>query len=611
MSRINARPLKPIFLRSLDRWKIKNTRILSLQSSTRNLNESRVKFGSRSMGKFVPPPPYAWVDPGDYSVFENLAGRFFGKALLNLDFQHPFSEKSVSWDFGDGETGAGAAPSHTYTNPGEYNFIAKTKDSNTLQYFVEAVGRTARLVESVEVKGANRLNLVFNEKIRLKDPSTRLASGDPVASFSLGLGERRLLVDLTGTLREEDKIELDGIFDLEREPTALVNKQVDVKRPFWPAHPEGIIAFWSPKNHYFKKPLTGRFEPMPYRDWDQVSRAGESIFDPWGRVRVHTHPPSSDEALFSTKLNAKSTGPLIDESGEFTIELGFSLREMEQEDPDSKFRDPDGAVVLVSQANDFQTYNFMIGQKGRDLLIKVRTTGSESKEWVKIATLENPGQQDLIASFKEGQLHVWLNGKKQTVFNEFNGTLAKWSDLGGSPSLNFLRLKGTSSIAWRGWIDSFILHNVAFTDEQAESAYAAHRRWISEVMKFPSDYLLRVNLKAKRGVPRPESTTPYTPALVVDEYEVVETLQTPKGASSLSAGSVIRLRESGVRNEKAVARPRGIRFEPRQFNNRPVRVQRVADNPHLETELVFDTFAEDFNAEVFFHSEPWIIERQN
>ncbi len=554
--------------------------------------------------------PYAWVDPGDYSAFENLAGRFLGKAPLKVDFRYPFPAKSVTWDFGDGEAGAGAAPSHTYAKPGEYKVLAKTPDGKTLQGLVTVVERTPPVVESVEVKGANRLNLVFNEKIQLKDASVRLASGDPVASFSLDLSERQLLVDLAGTLREQDKIELGGIFDLEREPTALVSNQVDVKRPFWPAHPEGIIAFWSPNNNYYKKSDTGRFEPMPYRDSDQVSRTGESIFDRWGRVRVHTNPASSNDALFSTKLNAKSTGPLIDESGEFTIELGFSPREMEQEDPDSKFRDPDGAVVLVSMANDFQNYNFIIGQKGRDLLIKLGTTDSESKAWVKIATLENPGQQDLIVSFKGGQLHVWLNGKKQPVINEFNGTLKKWGALGGNPSLNFLRLKGTSSIGWRGWIDSFILHNVAFTDEQAESAHAAHRRWISEVMKFPSNYLLRVNLKAKSDVPRPGSIAPYTQALVVNEYEVVETLQTPEGASPLPKGSTIRLQEWGVRNEKVVARPRNIRFEPGQFDNRTVRVQRVAANPHLETELVFDTLGEDFNAEVFFHPEPWIVEKQ-
>ena len=112
-------------------------------------------------------------------------------------------------------------------------------------------------------------------------------------------------------------------------------------------------------------------------------------------------------------------------------------------------------------------------------------------------------------------------------------------------------------------------------------------------------------------VPRMESIAPYTQALVVNEYEVVETLQAPKGASPLPAGSIIRLQEWGVRNEKAVARPRDVRFEPGQFNNRSVRVQRVADNPHLDTELVFDTLAQSSYAEVFFHPEPWIIERQN
>ena len=82
-------------------------------------------------------------------------------------------------------------------------------------------------------------------------------------------------------------------------------------------------------------------------------------------------------------------------------------------------------------------------------------------------------------------------------------------------------------------------------------------------------------------------------------------------APQTRADSIIRLQEWGVRNGKAVARPRDIRFEPGQFNNRTDRVQRVADNPHLETELVFDTLKEDFHAEVFFHPEPWIIELQN
>jgi PKD repeat protein len=555
--------------------------------------------------------PYAWVDPGDYSSFAYLAGRFLGKAPLKVDFQYPFPAGNVSWDFGDGQTGTGAAPSHTYDKPGEYKVLAKASDGKTFDGLVTVVERTPPMVESVDVKGANRLHLVFNEKIRLKDASIRLASGDPVSSFALDLSERRLIVDLAGPLREQDKLVMVGIFDLEPDPTALVNNQVEVKRPFWPANPDGIIALWSPKNNYLKSEK-GEFEPMPYRDADLVSpRSGESIFDGWGRARVHTSPPSSNDALFNTKVEASSTGLFIAKSGEFTIELGFSPRELEQEDPDSRFRDPDGAVVLVSQANSFQKYNFIIGQKGRDLLMKLNTSGKEGGGWVKIATLESPGQQHLIAAFKDGDLRVWLNGQKQPVINDFSGSLDKWAKLGGKSSLNFLRLAGNSSIGWRGWIDSFILHNAALTDQQAESAHAAHQRWISEVMKFPSDYLLRVNLKEKSKVPSPESIAPYSQALVVNEYEVVETLQSPNGAKPLPAGSVIRLQEWGVRNGKAFNMPRDVKFEPGQYTNRVVRVQRVEDNPQLATELVFDTLPENFDAEVFLHPEPWIIERQN
>ena len=42
----------------------------------------------------------------------------------------------------------------------------------------------------------------------------------------------------------------------------------------------------------------------------------------------------------------------------------------------------------------------------------------------------------------------------------------------------------------------------------------------------------------------------------------------------------------------------------------PAEEKRQLSPDELQTELVFDTLGGDFNAAVFFHPEPWIVEKQ-
>ncbi|MCB1824533.1 MAG: DUF3466 family protein [Candidatus Competibacteraceae bacterium] len=80
----------------------------------------------------APPPPAGNQPPVAVAVADVTSG----KAPLTVSFSAAGSSDpdgdalSFAWDFGDGTTGSGVAPTHTYTNPGTYTAVMTVTDGS-------------------------------------------------------------------------------------------------------------------------------------------------------------------------------------------------------------------------------------------------------------------------------------------------------------------------------------------------------------------------------------------------------------------------------------------------------------------------------------------------
>jgi hypothetical protein len=73
---------------------------------------------------------------------------------------------------------------------------------------------------------------------------------------------------------------------------------------------------------------------------------------------------------------------------------------------------------------------------------------------------------------------------------------------------------------------------------------------------------------------------------------------------------VIRGPASGDRCGNSTDMPRDVGSQLRTFNKCVLSARRANGNPHLATELFFDTLTAELTAEVSLHPEPWNAERQ-
>ena len=527
--------------------------------------------------------PYVWFETVVPADLQFPLGQYAGEAPLPVTFP---AHLRGQWDFGDSATGT--EPRHTYTKAGEYT--VKLGDQ-TGKVFVAP--QEPPRVESAQMQGPLRALLRFSERIQLKDAAATLASGIPVLKLKVTGDERQLTLDLDKPLAKADMLTLRGVFDCASTPNPLAGATLPIAPPAWPASPDGVLVVWTADNHYALG-ATGRYEGQSLKLDDFRTQQGFPALDRFGRWAL---PCGNDgwvqllDMVGARTSNQPANRAVMegayDKSGALTFELVFATRQLRQRaGPDvNKHNDPDGASYLLIIGTS--EAGVMVQQLDDSLRLKV-----SGQPAVKIGTLADTRSHHLVVTYTPGRVQAWLDGVRTADSADIQGKAKiKWSS-----GVSLGREAKFKPANWQGWIDAVAVYDRPLAEAEAKANAATFAKIIA-ARKMPERIVAEVNLVAMSKTPTPEQVAPYRNALVINEYEVVSIREGKLEAKK------IRVAEWGLWDTKPA---KNWAFRPERFRNQLVHLEPFESNPQMESELVFNTLPEDFEAPQFVRVEEWI-----
>ena len=534
----------------------------------------RLTAGKQAKPQALYELPYVWLETVAPADLQFPLGQWAGEAPLPVSFP---AHLRGQWDYGDGATGD--APRHTYTKAGEYT--VKLGD-RTGKVFVTA--QEPPRVVSAQMQGPLRARLTFSERIQLKDAAATLASGNRVLKLQVASDERELAVDLDKPLDKPDSLTLRGVFDCASTPNPLAGA-IPIAPPAWPTSPAGVLLVWTADN-YYALGAEGRYEGKALRLDDYRAGTGFPALDRFGRWAL----PCGNDGWVPLADNA-AKGAMIsayDKTGTLTIELVFATRQLRQRGSIGEWNsDSDGASYLIIVGNTEREAAVMVQQLDDALRLKV-----SGQPAVKIGTLTDTRPHHLVVTYAPGRVQAWLDGVQTADSVDIQGK----AKIDWHHGVSLGREAKFKPAPWQGWIDAVAVYDRPLAEAEAKANAAVFAKIIA-ARKMPAPLVAEVNLLAKSKVPTPAQIAPYRNALVINEYEVVSVLEGKLEAKK------IRVAEWGLWDTREV---KSWAFSPHHFRNRFIRLEPFESNPQMESELVFNTLPEDFEAPQFVRVEEWI-----
>lgn len=199
----------------------------------------------------------------------------------------------------------------------------------------------------------------------------------------------------------------------------------------------------------------------------------------------------------------------IRESNEFTVEFLATARR----------DDLKGPARIVAFSQRVGDSNLMIGQEGRDLVLRVRTPetgndGTKNDSQVTLGPLEPGVPTHWIIAYRPGELAVYRDGLRVEVAQKIAGDLQKWKEA----PLAFGN-EATGDRPWDGELEAVAIFNrFVGPDEAARRGELARSRLAGR----PPAEVLRVRARLVEKTPTPDlaAIAPYRRALGLFVYEL-------------------------------------------------------------------------------------------
>ncbi|MCC5830756.1 MAG: hypothetical protein JJU36_15020 [Phycisphaeraceae bacterium] len=420
-------------------------------------------------------------------------GRHVVKAPHRLEFATPDGQHA-SWEFSDGLTLRGARVTRVFITPQRYVIEAR-QGERTLRGVVEVLPASPPKIEAAVLSNDRTISIHFNEPVTVAPRSrATLESGIGIEAMIVEADGRRLDLKLSRPLRATDTLTIEGITDRAWRPNALPRTELGIEPVTWPVTRDGLVFLWQHASAANLAPDTRGDGQRSF----EIDRGGQAVFDAVGRL-----------LLQGGHADFRDAGAIISESirrsNAFSIELTFRAAN----------RTARGPARIITLSNGASDRNFTIGQERDQLVMRLRTTSTNSNGMPDIRLGQvTPGvDQHLLVTWRDGELNAWLDGEHVQRVSR-NGTLANWADYA-------LRLGDelNGDRAWPGWIDRIAIHSRAMSSDEANIAFVASRADRSRLPE-PDRIIIQARVRAVSDQPTLERIQPYREALRLDEVEV-------------------------------------------------------------------------------------------
>jgi len=476
---------------------------------------------------------------------EPALGFHSGKVPFRVAFTSPEPMDGFwHWDYGDGAVAeAGAAPEHTYTQPGVFAVTAR-QGERTLRGQVRAAEATTPAAVAAMVESPGEILVAFDQPVDLSELEVALASGAAIARCDGGDDRRSLRLHLAAPLAAADRLTVSGATDLAQRPNRMRPASFAVQPRPWPSNRDGAAFIWenAKARNLVRDPQTGGLSAyaLPLRDRAWLDHNYALVFD-GGNTAI---PGFGDR--FSNAVR---------QAGQYTFEMTLT--------PASLGRERRQCILSSG-----------LSQQGDKLVLEntpLCTLQADQPNHVVITRTSGP----------DGRLVCHRNGEE--TFSEaraadLNGFRFQWVSIGND----------LDDHPWFGTLEGIALYSRALSAAEAKANWAGYCAVIAA--RTPVSRLdVDAKLLAASPTPSLHDIQPYSQALAVYEYEIVRVHAGPATSGRVRVAHWVLL--DGQIQSVAQSPPGSearLLLEP------------LGANPQLEEEFTRDTLDPEFDLPLFF-----------
>lgn len=421
-------------------------------------------------------------------------GRLRGEAPFTVRLEPEEDDAAWQWSFGDGTTAEAPIGEHTYPEPGRYPVVASRDDAELRGAVVVEEAAPPLPLEVTLLENGLAVAVVFDEQIGIDGAQLAFESGRKIAEVRVASDGRSLVIDLDERFQGLDRLTLSGIGDRAQRVNLLPATVLEVEPPLWPSRRDGLVFVW------------------------ETGDAANLVFDP---------VIDSDRAF-----NLQATG-LARLNGHFAMELGSGSYILDPPEALHLLRaikrsnewalqavvrpaaaSPARSTSIVAWAGGKRGYNFRLVQRGRVLVLELRTSHKGSKKELELFEIPVDRPSHVVVTYTPGRLVAYLDGEKRVESSDLVGDFFQWRE---GPLV--FGADGKRGGDWTG-----VLEGIAVYDRvlELEEVVEDHLRYWTKLDRRPAipRRVVEARLRTRSKIPTLAEISPYREALVVFEYEV-------------------------------------------------------------------------------------------
>jgi|GEM_PF-1290510 len=560
---------------------------------------------------------YAWIQAGL---------RFWaGEVPYRVSIPAP-GKGTWQWDFGDGRKARGRTGRHTYRKVGNY-VVTASQGEIVLKGSVNVMSNLPLRAVSTTFLDEATLQVRFNQKVKLEDAEAKLKSRIRIDKLEPGHLETDIILYLEGKLPRSDTLRLKGVYT-QTPRRKTIQKIIRIRRPTWPSNRKDLVM------------LLGVGEKERFHYDAKAEKVLPTTFVPWRLARMDRKGRSVFRGgVFSAQGAGNGISVKCGRANAFSIEVMIMPGSLLQGDGNSPRH-----IISCRYGEGDEDLNFRLSQAKSKLCLFL-STGTRGREAivarVDLLTLGTTTPNHIVISYKPGELLCYLNGEEVKRIDALTGEL-EWLEgaddngltLGGEevkridgPTGELEWLEGAdddglasgdeevkridgltgelewlegaddngltlggepkTNLLWWGKLERMAVFARTLDPEEVTANYGASKKLFDSRPRIPH-IVVKAKLTAKSIVPALNDIAPYTDALILNEYEVVEVLDDTLEAKK------IQVLQWGV-----------IDKTPTPITKVPVgslinlELERKIHHPEIGSEVVRSSIEEDLDSDLY------------